>query len=462
MKTPSSRNRKTKQKKQQVTVDQNWSVLHPDAAGIDLGAREHWVALPPGRAEQTVRPFGTTTPDLDALALWLQEHGVTHVAMEATGVYWIAVFQLLERKGFQVLLVNARQIKNVSGRKSDVLDCQWIQRLHAYGLLGGSFRPADAYCVVRSYVRYRDELIAARSVQIQHMQKALLQMNLQLSAVLSDLSGESGQAIIGAILKGERNPVSLAALAHRRVKSSQEQIAKALVGNYRAEHLFVLQTAYDLFLNYESKIAACDEQLTMELAGLPDRVDPSVRPLPAKAKGKKIEAGLREALYRKLGADLTALEGVGPTVALTVLTEVGPELSAFPSEKHFSSWLGLCPDHRISGGKILSRRTRRVVHRLSDVLRLAATALEHSASALGVYYRRMKAKLGAAEAITATAHKLARVIYRLLRHGEDYVRRGLEEEEQKYQERKLTNLKRTAAALGFDLVEKPTFPAAVS
>ena len=218
---------KTKKAKKKVSIEQNWSVLHPNAAGIDLGSRQHWVAIPPGGAERSVRCFGTTTPQLEAMAQWLHEQGVTHVAMEATGVYWIAVFQYLERQGFEVLLVNARQIKNVTGRKSDVLDCQWIQRLHTYGLLGGSFRPADPYCVVRSYLRYREELVAARSVQIQPMQKALLQMNVQLSVVLSDLSGQSGLAIIGAILEGERDPVKLAALAHVRVKSSREQIARA-------------------------------------------------------------------------------------------------------------------------------------------------------------------------------------------------------------------------------------------
>jgi transposase len=228
---------KRKEANQKVSVDQNWAVFNPNAAGIDLGSREHGVAVPAERDPQNVRRLGTTTPDLEVLAKWLKQCGVTDVAMEATGVYWIAVYQLLERRGFNGLLVNARQIKNVSGRKSDVLDCQWIQRLHTYGLLGGSFRPADAYCVVRSLVRYRDELIAGRTTQIQHMQKALLQMKIQLRAVLSDICGESGLAIIEAILQGERDPVKLAALAHRRVKSSREQIAKALVGDYRTEHL---------------------------------------------------------------------------------------------------------------------------------------------------------------------------------------------------------------------------------
>jgi transposase len=459
MKKSSSR---TKKEKQKVSCHQNWPVLHPDCAGIDLGSREHWVAIPPDRAGEAVRRFGATTPDLEAMAQWLKEHGVTDVAMEATGVYWIAVFQLLERQGFKVLLVNARQIKNVSGRKSDVLDCQWIQRLHTYGLLGGSFRPADPYCVVRSYLRYRDELIATRSVQVQHMQKALLQMNLQLNVVLTDISGQSGQSIMAAILKGERDPLKLAALADRRVKSSREEIARALVGDYRAEHLFVLKMACELYHYYESKITACDEQLALELAQLPDRVDPQLRPLPAKAKTKKVDPALREGLYRKLGVDLTAIESVGTTVALTVLTEVGPDLSAFPTEKHFCSWLGLCPDHRISGGKILSRRTRRVVNRLSDALRLAATTLERSATAMGAHYRRMKARLGAAAAVTATAHKLARIIYRMLKHGDQYVRQGIEEYEQKYHQRKLASLTRSAAALGFKLVGQQTLTPTVS
>jgi transposase len=449
MKKSSSKLKKAKQK---ISIDSNWSLVHPNAVGIDLGARQHWVAIPPGRAEQSLRVFGTSTPELEALADWLQAHQLTHVAMEATGVYWIAPFQYLEGRGFEVLLVNARQIKNVTGRKSDVLDCQWIQRLHTYGLLGGSFRPADPYCVVRSYLRYRDELVAARSVQIQHMHKALLQMNLQLSAVLSDISGESGLAIITAIVQGQRDPLKLAALAHRRVKSPRQQIAQALVGDYRAEHLFVLKSAYELYHSYEAKMADCDQQLAAALEQLPDRVDAQAQPLPTKLKGKKIDAALREGLYRKLGVDLTAIEGVGATVALTVLSEVGPDLSAFKTEKHFCSWLGLCPDHRISGGKILSRHTRRVVHRLSDALRLAATALERSVSALGAYYRRMKARLGAAEGVTATAHKLARIIYRMLKHGEEYVRQGLEAYEKKYQQWRLKGLKKCAEALGFKLV----------
>ncbi len=448
------KSKKDKQRKQKVSIDQPWPLINPDAAGVDLGSREHWVAVPADRSETPVRCFGTFTQDLEALADWLAACRITHVAMEATGVYWIALFQLLERRGFKVLLVNARQIKNVSGRKSDVSDCQWIQRLHTYGLLGGSFRPADPYCVVRSYLRYRDELVAGRSTQTQHMQKALLQMNVQLNQVLSNVNGQSGLAIIEALLQGERNPLTLAGLANRRVRSTTDEIAKALVGDYRAEHLFQLQTAFELYHTYEAKIAACDQELARELAHLPDRVDEKLKPLPPPVVKKAIPEELRQNLYQKLGVDLTAVEGLGAIVALTVLTEVGPDLSRFATEKHFTSWLGLCPDNRISGGKILSCRTRRVINRLSDVLRLAATTLERSATALGGYYRRMKAKLGAAEGITATAHKLARLIYRLLKHGEAYVREGLAIYEKKHQERKLQGLKKAAAAIGFDLVER--------
>ena len=443
-------------------MDQAWPLINPNAAGVDLGSREHWVAVPADRAQQNVRCFGTFTSDLEALADWLKACGVTSVAMEATGVYWIPLFQLLERRGLAVLLVNARQIKNVSGRKSDVLDCQWIQRLHTYGLLGGSFRPADPYCVVRSYLRYRDELVTARSTQTQHRQKALQQMNLQLNQVLSDVNGLSGLAIIEAILQGQRNPLQLAALADRRVKSTQSQIAKALIGDYRAEHLFQLQTAFDLYHTYEAKIATCDEELARVLVKLPDRVDVKLKPLPDKTGRKKMDEDLRLGLYLKLGIDLTAIEGIGPLVALTVLTEVGPDLSRFKTEKHFTSWLGLCPDNRISGGKVLSCRTRRVVNRLSDVLRLAATTLERSQTALGAYYRRMKAKLGAAEGITAMAHKLARILYRLLTHGEAYVRQGMADYEEKYQARKLKSLQKIAESIGFELIQKQTVAEVVS
>jgi transposase len=459
---------KPKKRKQKISVAQGWETVHPHAAGIDIGSKEHFVCVPPGSAINPVRSFGTFTADLEALAHWLQECGVTTVAMEATGVYWIPVFQILERCGLQVLLVNARQTKNVAGRKSDVQDCQWIQRLHTYGLLQGSFRPTDAHCVVRTYLRYRDELVGARSTQCQHMQKALQQMNLQLTQVLSDLAGVSGLAIIGAILKGERDPVKLSGLVDRRVRATPAAIQKALVGDYRPEHLFVLQQAFDLHHTYEAKIQVCDQEIARALAALPDRVDLSCQPLPARkpgsAPGRDQLGGqdMREALYQKTGVDLTAIEGIGPLTSLVLVSEVGADVNRFPTEKHFCSWLGLCPDNRISGGKVLSSRTRRVVNRATDALRMAATTLERSQSALGGFYRRMKARLGAAEAVTATAHKLARIIYRLIKHGEAYVRQGMEAYEKQFHDRKLRALQKAAKTMGFQLIPSQPSPAGVS
>ncbi len=454
-KTQSSQHKKSKPRK--ISIDQGWELINPNAAGIDIGGKEHWVAVPFGRSDQPVRSFGTFTSDLEALAEWLKECGVTTVAMESTGIYWLPVFQILERRGFQVLLAQARQVKNVSGRKTDVLDCQWIQRLHTYGLLGGSFRPEDAYCVVRGYLRYREELVRARAEQIQHMQKALLQMNLQLKQVVSDIGGVSGLAIIEQILNGERDPVKLANLANYRIKATTEQIAKALIGDYRLEHLFMLKTAFELFHTYDAKITACDEELSRELSKLPDKVDVVAKPLLPKGKNKKIDENLRLGLYSKLGVDLTAIEGIGANAALTVLCEVGPDISRFKTEKHFTSWLALCPENRISGGKILSARTRKASNRVSNALRLAANTLDKSQSALGAFHRRMKGRLGAAEGVTATAHKLARIIYRLLKHGEAYVREGLEKYEKKFEERKMKTLQKMAASMGFQL--SPAQPA---
>jgi transposase len=402
------------------------------------------------------------------MADWLRECGIRTVAMESTGVYWIAAFQVLERRGFEVRLVNARQVKNVSGRKSDVLDCQWLQRLHSYGLLSASFRPADAMCVLRTYLRYRDELVCARSVQCQHMQKALQQMNVQLHQVLSDVTGVSGLRIIEAILAGEREGKKLAALADRRVRASQATIQKALRGDYRAEHLFVLRSALELYQSYEAKIARCDEQIVAQMATLPTCAAGEQKPLPPRKAGRPLRCDLvagidlRKELYRCAGVDLTAIEGIGVLTAQVVISEIGLDMSRWLTEKHFSSWLGLCPDHRISGGKVLSRHTRHVLNPVADALRMAATTLQNSKTALGAFYRRMRARLGAASAITATAHKLARIVYRLLKHGEHYVQQGLEAYEKKYRQRLLHNLKKTAAALGLELTQKQPLPPCVS
>lgn len=446
----------------------NLPMIEPDAAGIDIAHREHWCAVPPDRCEKPVRAFGTFTEDLEAMADWFTECGIKTVAMESTGVYWIPAFQILERRGFTVRLVNARHVKNVSGRKSDVLDCQWLQRLQSYGLLNASFRPTDQMCVLRSYLRYRDELVCARSVQCLHMQKALQEMNVQLHQVLSNVTGVSGQRLIEAILAGERDAHKLAELVDCRVQASQATIRKALRGDYRAEHLFVLQCAYDLYQNYSSKIQLCDEQVIAQMAQLPDRVNVKEKPAPPRKLGrsrhKDLVAGkdLREELYRCSGVDLTAIEGIGVLTAQVVISEIGLDMTRWRTEKHFASWLGLCPDHRISGGKVLSRHTRHVLNPVADALRMAATTLQKSKTALGAFYRRMRGRLGSPSAITATAHKLARLIYRLLKHGELYVRQGLEDYERKYRERTLHHLNKTAANLGFQLTPQPPSALAVS
>ena len=442
------------------------------AAGIDVGSREHYVAVPPESDPQPVRCFGTFTSDLHAIADWLQQCAVETVALEATGVYWIPLFQILESRGFQVSLVNARQSKNVSGRKTDVVDCQWLQELHSYGLLSASFRPDDSVCVLRSYLRHRDQLVKQASAQIQQMQKALNQMNLQVHHVLSDLTGVSGMAIVDAILAGERDPVKLAQLKDPRVRSSVVTIARALEGDYRPEQLFVLRQTRQAFQFYQNQIAECDGQVEAWLKGFESKVDLLENPLPPpkrkprSSRSRAIRAvppfNLREHLYRVSGVDLTEIQGLDVLTVETLLSEIGLNMHKWPSERHFASWLGLCPDNRISGGKVLKSKTRPVSNRAADVLRMAAQSLKESRSALGAFFRRLKARLGPAKAITATAHKLARIIYRMLKYGLPFIDQGELYYEQKYHDQLVNNLKKRATLLGYTLVENTTLKEAVS
>lgn len=375
-------------------------VINTDAAGIDLGADYHWVSVPEERDPQCVRRFGCFTAELYAMAKWLQECGIKTVAMEATGVYWIPVFQILETQGFEVKLVNARHVKTVPGRKSDVLDCQWLRQLHSYGLLAGSFRPEDQVCVLRSYIRQRDTLIKSASTHIQRMQKALTQMNVQLHRVISDISGTTGLAIIRAIVAGERDLYKLAALKDFRIHASTEVIAAALAGDYRAELVFVLQQELQLYEVYQAQIAACDLQIEQCLSQFADRIDPTTTPLPpSKRRGKKQPGNapsfdLRTHLYRISGVDFTQVDGFGVLTVLTLLSELGLDPSRFPSAKHFSSWLGLCPGNRITGGKRKSSQTRQVANRVATALRMAAQTLVRSHSALGAFIVGCKRGLG--------------------------------------------------------------------
>jgi transposase len=434
-------------------------IFQPDSAGIDIGATELLVAVPPDRAEESVRAFGTFTEDLHALADWLAQCGIKTVAMESTGVYWIPVFQILETRGFAVCLVNARHVKNVPGRKSDVLDCQWLQYLHAVGLLRGSFRPPDQVCVLRTYLRHRDMLVKSAARHVQHMQKALTQMNLHLHHVISDLTGLTGLAIVDAILAGERNPQTLAALRDRRIKASEATIAKALVGDYRPEHLFTLKQALAIYRHYQTQVQECDREIERHLATFESKTSEPA-PAPVGRQRKKPERNqpqfdLRSHLHRILGVDLTALPGLSTINVHTVFSEVGGNLAKFPTSKHFSSWLGLCPDHRISGGKVLSAHTRTVKSRAAYALRMAAYSAGRSYSAIGDYFRRMRARLGTPKAITATAHKLARIIYHLLTTGTPYDDTIFARNEALYQQRHEANLRKQARELGFILTPLP-------
>ena len=431
-------------------------VTNPGAAGVDVGADAHWACVPADRDPEPVRRFGTCTADLEGLADWLQRCGVTTVAMESTGVYWIPLYELLEARGFQVLLVDARQVARAPGRpKSDAKDCQWIQRLHSYGLLSAAFRPQDQVVVLRAYLRQRDMLVTYAGQHIQHMQKALEQMNVKLTEVVSDITGVTGMAIIKALLRGDRDPVELAKLRDPRCKESAATIARALYGNWRPEHLFALQQAVALYDFYHQQISACDQAIEAHLRTFADQS--GGQPLPHRPRRRKREANeprfdARARLYCVCGVDLTAIEGIDETAALVLLSEIGTDMSRWPSLKHFASWLGLCPQHKISGGKILSRRVRRGAGRAKRALRLAARSLHHSKSALGAFFRRIKARHGTPAAITAAAHKLARLVYSLLKHGTDYVAQELEAYEAKYRARKLQTLARQADALGFQLV----------
>ena len=427
--------------------------IQPDAAGIDIGATEIYVAVPEEGDIRPVRKFATFTEDLHRLADWLMACSIKTVAMESTGVYWIALFQILESRGLEVCLVNARHIKGVPGRKTDIQDCQWLQYLHTVGLLRGSFRPAQAVCAVRSILRHRDNQLKSASRQVLLMQKALTQMNLQLHNVISDITGVSGLAIIEAILTGEREPSKLSCLCDARIKASRQTVAKSLVGDYRPEHLFCLQQALESYRHFENQIAACDQHIERMLAHFDSQEQCAEAPSTIyKAQGNQPAFDVPSEMYRILGVDLTAIPGMSAQGVLNFFCEVGPQITRFPSSKHFASWLGLCPDNRISGGKILSSKTRNVRCRLANALRMAATTLYRSHSALGDYFRRLRARLGSPAAITAAAHKLARILFAMLRDRRSFDPQLLGTLNEKHLRRRQNSLRKYAASLGFELV----------
>jgi len=429
--------------------------INVDAAGIDVGSDRHVVAVPEGRDEVSVATFGAFTSDLYALADWLEKCGITTVAMESTGVYWIPLFEVLEQRGFEVKLVDARQVKNVTGRKSDVLDCQWLQELHTYGLLAGAFRPPDEITVLRSYMRQRQMLTEASSMHIQHMQKALQQMNVLLQNVVTDITGVTGMNIMKAIIAGERDPQRLAEYRNERCKNSVETIAKSLEGNYRDEHVFALTQAVELYDIYQQKIAECEAAIVKHVRTLPhateDEPPSSENPTPSRDRVRG-PADLREELFKITGVDLFAIPGLAADTLLTLAGEIGFDMSPWKTEKHFASWLSLCPGTKKSGKRVLNRKTKRNANRAAQAFRMAAATQARSKTALGAFYRRIRARSGGIQAITATAHKIAVIYYSMLKNGTAYSETGQQAYEQRYQERRLLALNSLAKAFGYQLV----------
>lgn len=448
-----SRRKKTGSGRGSRQLPRQLESVNLDAAGIDVGAEEHYVAVPSDRSDFPVRSFSAFTADLEKLADWLAECGITTVAMEATGVYWIPLFELLECRGFEVCLVNPRHLKTVPGRKTDVLDCQWLQQLHTFGLLAPSFRPKDEVCMLRAYMRQRAMLVKSASTHIQHIQKALSQMNIKLQHVVSDIMGVTGLRIIDAILAGEREPRVLATLRDKRCKRSEQAIAMALQGNWREEHLFCLQQARELHRFYEEKILQCDAKIESHLDSFQTSNGKASPTLSRRYRRKnQLHFNARDHIVAIAGVDLTQVDGFEEHTVLKLLSETGPDMSPWKTTKHFTSWLGLAPGSKISGGKQLSGRKAPRNNRAATFFRLAAQTLHHSTCALGAFLRRLKARVGPAKAITATARKLAIIYYKMLRDKKPYTDLGQEYYERSYRNRLIRNLKTRARSLGYTLV----------
>jgi transposase len=448
--------------------DAEYPVFEPNAAGIDIGAREIFVAVPAERDEHPVRKCETFTDDLHQMAEWLVHCGITTAAMESTGVYWIPVYDVLEQHGIQPCLVNPRNMKNVPGKRTDFHECQWIQHLHSMGLLHSAFRPDGEVCTVRSLMRHRNDLVEMASQHVQHMQKALTQMNVQFQHVISDITGLTGLAILDAIVAGERDPAVLAKLRDPRIKASEETIRKSLEGNWRAEHILALKQRLSLYRSYRDQINDCDKEIEKLVSAFGPRVDPEQRPLPEDRKKKqrkrKKKSGspdfdMRTEAYKLFGVDLTQIPGLMALVFM-LFSEVGRDMSRWPTAAHFVSWLGLCPDNDISGGKVLWRGARRTKNRAGTLFRLAAHSLHRDPSPMGDYLRRMKAKLGPAAATTATAHKIAIIFYTMVSKQVEYDASLWAQRDALREKRLETRLKKQAAQRGYKLVPMDEKPAA--
>ncbi|MGO9997168.1 MAG: IS110 family transposase [Acetobacteraceae bacterium] len=436
------------------------NIINPDAAGIDVHSDMHMVCVPADRDANPVRQFGANTADLQEIVAWLKKCRIKTIALESTGVYWIPLFELLESEGFEVNLAEPGQLSRCGARpKTDVLDAQWIQRLHSYGLLRASFRPPDSVLALRAYWRQRQMQVRYAASHVQHMQKAMEQMNVKLTEVVSDITGLTGMSIIGAILEGERDPIKLAQLRDQRCHSSEDQIALALQGNWRPEHLFELRQAYELYQFHHRQITECDQQVQTELGRFPSRAGEKTRARKPRKRGRKsndVRFDATGPLFQALGVDLTLIEGIDVGTALVILGEIGVDVSRFPTEKHFASWLRLCPPQDQSNKTKKRRGHRKGTNRVTIALRMCARSLGKTMTPLGLFYRRIRSRIGGLGAVKATAHKLACLVYRMLEYDEEYVVQSMEEYEAKMKAGLLKSLKRKAAAIGFQLTEIAT------
>jgi transposase len=455
----------------------SFGCINPNVAGLDIGASSVFACAGLGNGMQKLKEFPTFTADLKSMVNWLKQCGICSIAMESTGVYWIPVYDILAESGFEVLLVNAHHLKAVPGRKTDVKDCQWIQQLHSYGLLRGSFRPDDECVAFRTYVRQRSRLFESAATQVQLIHKALTQMNLQLNLVISDITGATGMKIIRAIVAGQRNPVQLAELRHYKCKKEKEEIAKALEGNFRPELIFALQQALEGYDFFHTQIVTCEKEIekillkwsrTKDLSSAVEQPKGLSDDKKEQKTGKGKQGLQKKSAYNRspyyfdaagvlekiLGVDLTEIPGFDANTIVKIIGEIGTNMSHWPTVKHFTSWLGLCPGNKISGGKLLSSRTKPSANKAAHALRLAANVLYRSKTALGAYFRRMRARLGAPKAITATAHKLARILYTMIKNRQSFMEAGQDEYERQYKERVVANLVRRASEMGYELVAK--------
>lgn len=442
-------------KRKHRKLDRSLPEMRPNAGGVDIGATEIFVAVPADRDADSVRSFPTFTEDLHALADWLQQCRVDTVAMESTGVYWIPLFQILEARGIDVHLVNAQHVHHVPGRKSDVLDCQWLQYLHSVGMLKTSFRPEQAVCEIRSLMRHRESLVEMACVHVLHMHKSLDQMNLQIHHVISDITGVTGLAIVDAIVAGETNPKELAKLRNHRIKASIETVKKSLVGDYRPEHIFTLKQSVKAYRHYQQLIADCDGEIQQRIQTFQNKDDGPAATADSSGDTTPTASDfdLHSHLERIFGTDLTLMPGFDTLRIQTLFTELGADLSKFSTDHSFASWMNVCPKDGFSAGRRIRNPKVKTKNRVAQVFRMAAQSLHHTKGHLGDYYRSQRARHGAPKAIKNTAHKLARIFYHLVTTRQPYDETVFAKFDASNHKRKLTKLQSLAKQMGYSLVE---------